>query len=61
MEEERIGLFIDYENLAIGARQDLGMQFDFKPIALALAERDASSCVVPTPIGRTLSPIGRCL
>ena len=39
MEEERIGLFIDYENLAIGARQDLGMQFDFKPIALALAER----------------------
>ena len=39
MEEERIGLFIDYENLAIGARQDLGMQFDFKPIAGALAER----------------------
>ena len=39
MDEERIGLFIDYENLAIGARQDLGMQFDFKPIAGALAER----------------------
>ncbi len=39
MEEERIALFIDYENLAIGARQDLGMQFDFKPIAGALAER----------------------
>ena len=39
MDEERIGLFIDYENLAIGARQDLGMQFDFKPIADALAER----------------------
>jgi uncharacterized protein (TIGR00288 family) len=39
MDEERIGLFIDYENLAIGARQDLGMQFDFKPIASALAER----------------------
>ena len=39
MEEERIGLFIDYENLAIGARDDLGIEFDFKPIADALAER----------------------
>ncbi len=39
MEEERIGLFIDYENLAIGAREDLGMSFDFRPIADALAER----------------------
>jgi len=39
MEEERIGLFIDYENLAIGAREDLGMVFDFRPIADALAER----------------------
>jgi uncharacterized protein (TIGR00288 family) len=39
MEEERIGLFIDYENLAIGAREDLGLRFDFKPIADALAER----------------------
>jgi len=39
MEEERIGLFIDYENLAIGARDDLGIQFEFKPIADALAER----------------------
>ncbi len=39
-EEERIALFIDYENLAIGAREDLGgMQFDLKPIADALAER----------------------
>lgn len=39
MEEERIGLFVDYENLAIGAREDLGLRFDFKPIADALAER----------------------
>jgi len=40
MEEERIGLFIDYENLAIGAREDLkGHRFDFKPVADALAER----------------------
>ncbi len=39
MEEERIGLFIDYENLAIGARDDLGIDMDFKPIADALAER----------------------
>jgi uncharacterized protein (TIGR00288 family) len=40
MEEERIGLFLDFENLAIGAREQLGgMTFDFKPIADALAER----------------------
>jgi uncharacterized protein (TIGR00288 family) len=39
MEEERIGLFIDYENLAIGAREDLKAEFDFGPIADALAER----------------------
>jgi uncharacterized LabA/DUF88 family protein len=39
MEEERIGLFLDFENLAIGAREQLGGTFDFKPIADALAER----------------------
>jgi uncharacterized protein (TIGR00288 family) len=40
MDEERIALFIDYENLAIGAREALGgMTFDFDPIANALAER----------------------
>jgi uncharacterized protein (TIGR00288 family) len=39
MEDVRIGLFIDYENLAIGAREDLGVVFDFRPIAEALAER----------------------
>ncbi len=39
MEDVRIGLFIDYENLAIGAREDLGTVFDFRPIADALAER----------------------
>ncbi len=39
-EEERIALFLDYENLAIGARDALGgREFDFKPIADALAER----------------------
>jgi uncharacterized protein (TIGR00288 family) len=39
-DEERIALFLDYENLAIGARQALGgASFDFKPIADALAER----------------------
>jgi len=38
--EERIALFLDFENLAIGAREDLrGHTFDFKPIADALAER----------------------
>ncbi|MGH8875376.1 MAG: NYN domain-containing protein [Acidimicrobiia bacterium] len=37
-EEERIALFLDHENLAIGAR-DGGMLFDFQPIADALAER----------------------
>jgi uncharacterized protein (TIGR00288 family) len=40
MEEERIALFIDFENLAIGAREALGgMDFDFDPIGNALAER----------------------
>jgi uncharacterized LabA/DUF88 family protein len=40
MDEERIALFIDYENLAIGAREALGgMEFEFEPIGNALAER----------------------
>jgi uncharacterized protein (TIGR00288 family) len=39
MEEERIALFLDFENLAIGAREQLRGVFDFKPIADALAER----------------------
>jgi uncharacterized LabA/DUF88 family protein len=38
-EEERIALFLDYENLAIGAREHLGASFDVKPVADALAER----------------------
>ena len=39
-QEERIALFLDYENLAIGARDYLGgMTFDLRPIADALAER----------------------
>ncbi|MGH8925177.1 MAG: NYN domain-containing protein [Acidimicrobiia bacterium] len=39
-DEERIALFLDFENLAIGARDALrGQEFDFKPIADALAER----------------------
>lgn len=38
--EERIGLYLDYENLAIGAREYLKIpQFDFAPIARAMAER----------------------
>ncbi|GAA1144318.1 NYN domain-containing protein [Ornithinicoccus hortensis] len=38
--EERIALFLDYENLALGAREHLGgMTFDVRPIADALAER----------------------
>lgn len=40
MDEERIALFLDYENLAIGARESAEvMRFDFGPIADALAER----------------------
>ncbi len=40
MEEERIALFVDFENLAIGAREALGgMEFEFEPIGNALAER----------------------
>ena len=39
-DDERIALFLDYENLAIGARESLGNRpFDFRPIADALAER----------------------
>jgi uncharacterized protein (TIGR00288 family) len=38
MEEERIALFLDFENLAIGSRER-GINFEFKPIADALAER----------------------
>jgi uncharacterized protein (TIGR00288 family) len=38
--EDRIALFLDYENLALGARDHLGgMTFDFRPVADALAER----------------------
>jgi uncharacterized protein (TIGR00288 family) len=39
VEEERIATFVDYENLAIGAKEDLGVEFQFKPVADALAER----------------------
>ena len=39
-DEERIALFLDYENLAIGARDGLGgIRFDLRPISDALAER----------------------
>ncbi|WP_129669692.1 PIN domain-containing protein [Phytoactinopolyspora endophytica] len=38
--EDRLAVFLDYENLALGAREHLGgMRFDFRPIADALAER----------------------
>ncbi len=37
--EDRIALFLDYENLAIGARDRLGVDFDLAPIADAMAER----------------------
>ncbi len=40
LEEDRIALFMDYENLAISAREDLGgVPFDMTPVADALAER----------------------
>src|SRR4051812_20865308 len=38
-DDERIALFLDYENLAIGARDLTGGALDFRPIADALAER----------------------
>ena len=38
--EERMAVFLDYDNLALGARDHLGgMKFDFAPIADALAVR----------------------
>lgn len=40
MEEERIALFVDFENLAIGAREAGAVgDFEFEPISNALAER----------------------
>lgn len=39
-DEDRIALFLDYENLALGARDHLGgMAFELKPVMDALAER----------------------
>ncbi|MFQ5968257.1 MAG: NYN domain-containing protein, partial [Acidimicrobiia bacterium] len=39
-QEDRIAVFLDYENLAIGARESLGgAKFDLQPISDALAER----------------------
>lgn len=37
--EDRIALFLDYENLALGARDQGWPAFDFRPVADALAER----------------------
>ena len=37
--EERIALFLDYENLAIGARDRLHRPFDLAPVSEAMAER----------------------
>ena len=38
-DEPRIAVFLDYENLAIGAKDNLGATFNFRPVADALAER----------------------
>ena len=40
IDEERIALFIDYENLAIGAKEE-GLRFDLKPIADAVGPQNA--------------------
>lgn len=37
--DERLAVFLDYENLAIGVREMGGSTFDFRPIADALAVR----------------------
>ena len=37
--ETRIGLFLDYENLAIGSRDFLRVPFDYGPVADAIADR----------------------
>lgn len=37
--DDRLAVFLDYENLAIGARESIGEPFDFGPVADALAER----------------------
>ena len=50
-EEARIALFIDHENLVIGARE-IGRGFDIGPIMDALAERGRVVARRPTPTGR---------
>lgn len=37
--DPRIAVFLDYENLAISAEKDLGVTFDYSPIADAVASR----------------------
>ena len=57
-EDERIALLLDYENLAIGARDGLGVvPFDFGPVADALAERgiEGTARVKGVPQGWKLS------
>ncbi|WP_392508898.1 NYN domain-containing protein [Naumannella halotolerans] len=38
-DDRRIALFLDYENLALGARDHFGEDFDLRPVTEALAER----------------------
>lgn len=37
--EPRLAVFLDFENLALGARDELSSPFDYRPIADAMAER----------------------
>jgi hypothetical protein len=59
-EEARIALFIDHENLVIGARE-IGRGFDVGPIMDALAERGRVVAGGPTPTGRLFAGDRRTL
>ena len=52
-QEDRIALFLDYENLAIGAREHLGGTFDFRPSPMRSPSAAGWWYVVRTPTGRT--------
>lgn len=38
-EDARLAVYLDFENLALGSRDNLRVPFDFKPVADAMAER----------------------
>ena len=60
-DDERIALFLDYENLAIGARErSPAARSTSDPSPTRSPSGAASSCGAPTPTGRTSTRTGAC-